>query len=277
MGWLSSLIAGLFGTGQQVAQNAYNSKEAEKNRDWQSSEADINRTFQADQAALQRDWSAAEAERARDWNEEMYAKYNSLSGKIAQADQAGVNPLFAVTGNAVSPMQTTASAPSGASATGSGVGSVGNATSSFVDIIGSVLGLKRLESESKVNDALAEKYTTEAEKTGKESAWIDDLSQAQLDNLVASSSELSSRLGVNEATANKLGAEFSKLVQECARISEITSAEKRNLEAQAALAEFQTDNQGLFKGLDLGSDILNMIVDIAVALIEKKTKTTIVR
>lgn len=161
-GWLGSLISGLFGIGQQGAQMAYDSSQADKNREFQSEEAELNRIFQHDEAALQRDWSAAEAERARDWNEEMYAKYNSLSGKIAQAEQAGVNPLFAVTGNAVSPMTANSSAPSGASAGSVGTPAGSSASMAFVDIIGKVLGFKQLQSEMEVNEALAEKYRQEA-------------------------------------------------------------------------------------------------------------------
>ena len=115
-------------TGAEQAQNDFNAEQA-----------DINRIFQSNEAALQRDWSAAEAERARDWQEEMYAKYNSLSGKVAQAEQAGVNPIFAVTGNAVSPMQTSPSVPSGASAGGSSAsGSLGPADS-FTNLIGQLV------------------------------------------------------------------------------------------------------------------------------------------
>ena len=163
--WISSLIGGLFGIGQQFIQNSYNSREAEKNRDFQSDEAALNRVFQSNEAALQRDWSAAEAERARDWNEEMYAKYNSLSGKIAQAEQAGVNPMFAVTGNAVSPMSTTASAPSGASAGSVGTPGGATASSSFVDIVGAMLGFKKVQAETDLLEAEAERNRKEAEKT----------------------------------------------------------------------------------------------------------------
>lgn len=292
-GLIGSVIGAVSGSVQQNKLNDFNaeqaqlnrdfqSEEAQKNRDFQSDEAELARIFNSNEAALQRDWSSQEAERARDWNEEMYEKYNSLSGKIAQAEQAGVNPMFAVTGNAVSPMAANASAPSGSAASGASAGSVGTpsgatATAQFVDIVGQMLGLAKLKSEISNIDADSAEKRARANKQDVETSWIDRLSQAELDNLVASSAELESRLGVNDATANMLSAEFAKLVQECARISEITSAEKRNLEAQAALAEFQADNQGLFKGLDLGSDVLNMIVDIAVALIEKKTKTTIVR
>lgn len=178
-GWLGALISGGFATAQQGAQMAYDAsqakknrefqaEEAEKNRAYQTEEANVNRLFQSNEAALQRDWSSQEAERAMDWQEEMYAKYNSLSGKIAQAEQAGVNPMLAITGNAVSPMSASASAPSGASASGSQAGSVGtpsgdSASMAFVDIIGKVLGFKQVQSQINVDNALAEKYRKESE------------------------------------------------------------------------------------------------------------------
>lgn len=181
-GLIGSVIGAISGSVQQNKLNDFNaeqaqlnrdfqSEEAQKNRDFQSDEAELARIFNSNEAALQRDWSSQEAERARDWNEEMYEKYNSLSGKIAQAEQAGVNPMFAVTGNAVSPMAANASSPSGAAASGASAGSVGTpsgatATAQFVDIVGQMLGLAKLKSEIQVNEARANKDNTDAE-TGK--------------------------------------------------------------------------------------------------------------
>lgn len=162
-GWLGSLITGLFGTAQQGSQMAFDASQAKNNREFQSEEAELNRVFQSNEAALQRDWSSQEAERAMDWQEEMYAKYNSLSGKIAQAEEAGVNPMLAVTGNAVTPMSASPSTPSGASAGSVGTPSGDSASMAFVDIIGKVLGFKQVQSQINVDNALAEKYRKEAE------------------------------------------------------------------------------------------------------------------
>lgn len=243
--------------------------------DFNASQAEADRAFQSYEAALQREWSAQEAERARDWQEEMHIKYNSLSGKIAQAEQAGVNPMLAVTGNAVSPMSATSPVPSGASPSGSRASGGGFAHQSFTELIGMVLGLVKAKSEIELTQSETAVNRAEETRINTENTWIDQLSQAQLENLVASKEELESRLGVNSETANKLKAEFGKLNQEAARIGQITSAEKRNLEAQAALAEFHSSTDGLFKSLDLGNDVLNMIADIALALIENKTKKSI--
>lgn len=212
MSWLGSLISGLFGIGQQAWSNAYNSSEAQKdrdfqseeaelnrifqsdeasaNRDFQSDEADLNRIFQSEEAALQRDWSAAEAEQARDWQEEMYAKYNSLSGKITQAEQAGVNPMFAITGNAVTPMSASSSmpsgssagsvgTPSGSSASGSGV-SGSRATSSLVNILGAILDGAKLKSEIALNESMANKNNAEAEGQKITNEQLHDMNAAEI-------------------------------------------------------------------------------------------------
>ena len=135
---LGNLVNSYTGSGLTDAQNAANQ-------------------FTADQAALQRDWSSQEAERARDWQEEMYAKYNSLSGKIAQAEEAGINPLFAVTGDAVSPMSTPGSVPSGSSAS-----SVTPTGHGLTDLFGSIIGLIKAKSEVEVNQSIANKNNADA-------------------------------------------------------------------------------------------------------------------
>lgn len=276
MSWLgdiaSSLIGGWFQSREANKQRDWNAEQAELNRQFQSDEAAINREFQSSEAALQRSWSAAQAERAMDWNEEMYAKYNSLSGKIAQANDAGVNPMVAITGNAVSPMSTGASAPSGSSAGSVGTPSGATATSQFVDLVATFMGLRKLKSEVAVNESIADKNLADAGKTTAETAWVDKLSQAQLDNLVADTDELSSRLGLNSAQADKLKAEFGKLVQETAKISQITDSEVRRSKAEATLAEWQRDNKELLVGLDVGADVLSAVTQIATTYMEGKTK-----
>lgn len=254
-GWLGSLITGLFGSAQQGSQMAYDASQAKKNREFQSEEAELNRVFQSNEAALQREWSSQEAERAMDWQEEMYAKYNSLSGKISQAEQAGVNPMLAITGNAVTPMSASPSTPSGASA-----GSVGNpsgdsASMSFVDIIGKVLGFKQLQAETDLMQSEAERNRAEAAKTGAETSWIDKLSEAQLENILSSTSEIQSRLHVNDETANKLSAEANKLRKEGERIAKITDSEVKLTEAQAALADYEASLSRFLENGFEGSDV----------------------
>ena len=211
MGWLDSLITGLFGVGQQFNQNKFNAVQAQENRDFQSDEAALNRTFQANEAALQRDWSSAEAERARDWEEEMYSKYNSLSGKIAQAEQAGVNPLFAVTGNAVSPMSATSSAPTGASAGSVGTPSGSAASAQFVDIIGSILNAKKTQAEIDLMKKQGEKTSAETGQILKNTEWMDSLNSMSLKEAEQRISESVVTIANTVADTEVKGAELGRI------------------------------------------------------------------
>lgn len=98
-------------------------------------------SFNASQAQVGRDFSAQQAEIERDWQEQMYGKYNSLQGKIDQARQAGVNPMFAVTGSAVSPMSPSAGVASSPTASGSA------SRGPNMDMVGAVLGFSKLKAE----------------------------------------------------------------------------------------------------------------------------------
>lgn len=215
-----------------------------------------SQAFSAEQASLQRDWSSQEAERARDWNEEMYEKYNSLQGKIAQAEQAGVNPIYAVTGNAVSPMQTGASAPSGASASSGSSGSVSPTGHGLTDLFGSIMGLMKTKSEIANIEADTKEKVANANKTDKETDWMDKLNDAELKNIFASTDELESRLHLNNETANKLSAEANKFTQEGIRISKITDAEVRRTEAESLIAEYESSIAKVLTGEGVNTDDL---------------------
>lgn len=250
MDWLSGLLGGILSGVQQGFQNKFNANEAQKQRDFQSREAEITRAFNSSESALQRDWSSQEAERARDWQEEMNAKYNSISGKISQAEQAGVNPMFAVTGNAVSPVSASGSVPSG-SAASVGMPSGASATGSLVDLVGNILGLSKLKAEVENIQADSAEKKARASKQEKETSWIDQMSEAQLKNLITSTDELESRIHVNDETANKLSSEANKLVQEGLRISKITDAEVRKTEAEAIIAEYESSVAKIMNGQDI--------------------------
>lgn len=252
MSWLSSIVSGIFGIGQQAWQNAYASKEAQKNREFQSDEAEISRIFQSNEAALQRDWSAAEAERARDWQEEMNAKYNSISGKIAQAEQSGVNPLFAVTGNAVSPVSASGSVPSGASAGGVGTPSGATASAGLVNILGELMNTRKIDSEIAVNESIANKNNADANRTTAETPYavqklmseiaeLDERAQLHSGNLeyVLNQSKFAVKsLELSDKQIEHYDAIISKLESEVKTIDGIRDTDKRLKEAEAAVAEF---------------------------------------
>lgn len=280
--WITGKGSGIVGAGIGAVSSAiqnkknrdWNAEQAEINRQFQSEESEIARQFNAHEAALQRDWSSQEAERARDWNEEMYEKYNSLSGKIHQAEQAGVNPMFAVTGNAVSPMAASSSAPSGASASG-GAPSGSSATASFVDLVGSMLGMSKLKAEIENIQADSKEKNARANKQDKETSWIDSMSEAQLKNLMMSTDKLQSSINVDKETATKLSKESDKLVQEATRIARLTNHEVKKAEADALLADFQTSVYRILDDVEgastedylkAGAFLLEKIIGIGVQL-----------
>lgn len=256
---LSTLLKGITGS-QGIIGSAIGaisgSINAKKEREWNAEQAEINRTFQSNEAALQREWSAAEAERARDWEEEMYDKYNSLSGKIQQAHEAGVNPMLAITGNAVSPMSTSSPMPSGASA-----GSVGNPTGSFVNIIGEMLGLQKLQAETSL-------IQEQAKGVAKDTSWKDVLNQAELEFMSMSTEEIASRVGVNSETANKLKQETQKLILDCSRLNQITDAEVRKAKADATLAEYNSAVADIVQGNGDTTDYMSMVSQLISRLLD---------
>lgn len=277
--WITGKGSGIVGAGIGAVSSAIQNK---KNRDWNAEQAEINRQFQSEEsetarqfnaheAALQRDWSSQEAERARDWNEEMYEKYNSLSGKIHQAEQAGVNPMFAVTGNAVSPMATSSSAPSGASASG-GAPSGSSATSSFVDLVGSMLGMAKLKAEIENIQADTKKKDAEGEGQIITNETLREMNAAQLENLLTSTSSLEAQINLDNQTASKVSAESLKLQKEAIRIEKITDHEVKYAEARAVLAEYESsiasaigsiDNPSARKVVSAGTLLLEKVANIA--------------
>lgn len=235
MGWFSTLIGGLITSSQNKKNREWNSSEAEKNREFQSDEAEIARLFNSNEAALQRDWSAAEAERARDWNEEMYAKYNSLSGKIAQAEQAGVNPMLAITGNAVSPMAASSSAPSGASASSSSP-SGATATSSFLDIVGSMLGMGKLKAE--IDNIKADTKKKDAEGEGQ-LITNESLRDMNVQQILESRSRIefneentkliTQKIVESQASTEKIGAELGQIASSIANLDADTRVKEQQI------------------------------------------------
>lgn len=192
-----TILASIVGAGQNTMSHILGMVDGAINRSFQRKEAQKNRDFQSAESALQRDWSSQEAERARDWNEEMYAKYNSLSGKVAQAEQAGINPLFAVTGSATTPMSTNASAPSGASA--GSVGTSSGASASFagiVNLMDGILKAKMTKQDMATSKALEDKYIAEADNIRQNTSWIDRLNEIKI-------SEIESNIEVNTARVSE--------------------------------------------------------------------------
>lgn len=263
-------------TGAQREQNAWNSSEAQKARDFSAGQAQLTRDFNSAEALAQREWSSSEAfaqrewssqeaERARDWQEEMYAKYNSLSGKMSQARAAGVNPMLAVTGSAVSPMTTNSPMPSGSSASGSaasasspagasaggsasgGIAGALNLAKLFLGFKDAIASINLKDSEAKKNlsqsgafDADAQKSLAEALesnartlKVQEETKWLEPYNTALISKI--------------ESETGKLDAE--KLTEEMSR--QFIEIQKNYVETQHKHAKLQIWFDNIFKVADL--------------------------
>lgn len=171
--------------------------------------------FNASEAQRARDFSAQEAEISRDWQEDMYAKYNSLQGKIAQANGAGVNPLFAVTDSAVSPMSPQSPSVSAPAASAS---AVGNQFSGLADIAQAALGFSKFQTEVENIKAQTRQMNAQALKTELESLWVDKLNSQTI-------AESVKRIQVADVTIGEKNANISLLTAKVLE-SEATTQEK---------------------------------------------------
>ena len=169
-GWLSSLWnkwTGAGTTGQQDELNAFESAQAQQNRDWQSVEADKNRRFQAEQAQLDYDRQV-----------EFYEQYQSIGAQMRQYKEAGLNPALLADGVQPSSSAPSASVPVGSTPSGSAAHATSpmSSPSGFAGFMGQILNLLKLRSEIDVNKSVSRKNIADAGKTDKETSWIDILS-----------------------------------------------------------------------------------------------------
>lgn len=255
MGFLDTLLGGLLSGIQQGSQNAFNANEAKKQRYFQSREAEITRAFNSSESALQREWSSQEAERARDWQEEMNEKYNSISGKISQAEQAGVNPMFAVTGNAVSPASASGSVPSG-SAASAGMPSGASATGSFVDLVGNILGLSKLKAEV----ANIEADTRSKNASSDYTSWLSKLSEREYKIITENNfdvQKLESEIGLNHdqalfafQSAGKVFEEAGKIAEEKRFLVDTADDREKIVEYEKLIKEFESSISSTLEVLD---------------------------
>lgn len=259
MDWLSSILG--------IAEQAWDQYKPLSNQQKQQN------AFESSEAQKGRDFSAQQAELERDWQEEMYAKYNSLSGKIEQARQAGVNPMYAVTGSAVSPMS-----PSGPSTSAPVAGSSGLA--SPTDLVGSIMQFSKIKAEIdqmkaytreangkallseidsltrgelnevSIGQAMAAIHVSHADVSLK-NAQVGELAQrvlvgqADVKVKTAQLGEIASRVALNQASTNEKVAQLGAIA---ASISN-TEMDTRLKAAHIALVGAQTRSERLMSGL----------------------------
>lgn len=219
-------------------------------------------------------FSARQADIARDWQEHMYDKYNSLSGKISQAEQAGVNPLFAVSGNAVTPMGSSSPSPSGSAVSGSGRGSSGDI---FSQILG-FLGLKKQKAEISAietqNQATRQQMDIDLKKLPSELSNLDSaasLNLARVTEVATSVEAMKRQMNLTDRQAEVAVEQMNYLIAQANYINAIQEADQRAKQAHALILEWQEKNKELFKGLEVGSDVISSISDIGVSIFNAKT------
>lgn len=208
--------------------------------------------FNASEAAKARDFSAAQAEQQMDWQEEMYQKYNSLQGKMEQAREAGVNPVYAATGNAVSPMS--ASGPSVAAPSASGSSSRGPSA----DMVGTFLSFSKLKAE--IDNINAQTRNANAQATNQEidAAFREEINKATIAQAmqaiatskadegfkIAQTGEVAARVLNTEADTAVKTAHLGLIASDIANTDADTAYKLKSIEsvaAQIANTEADTD------------------------------------
>lgn len=241
---------------------------------------EIRNQWDLDKMEASNEFSAQQAEISRDWQEQMYQKYNSLPGKIAQAEQAGVNPLFAVSGG-VSPTGFSSASPSGSVASGSGSPS-GNNLSGMLSALASLFKIK---SEIRATDAKASK--DEAETKTIDATRDLTLQQMSADILNTGSStqlnlqkvvesftsieKLKADMNLSNAQADAVAGQVALLEAQTNYLNLTGPYDVRIKSANALLAEWQEKNKTLFKGIDIGMDVINMIADVGLGIVQART------
>lgn len=258
MGWfidsLKSLGGDLLGKGVDLGfkylenETMGLSKAQEEQNAWQSQE---------NLAAFEREsqFNAKMAEEERAWQEEQNERYNSIAGKVQQAHEAGVNPLYAVTGSAVSPAQSHGVAPSASSSPMSS--SAGPRPSgSMSNLVQEFLGMSKLKSEMERMKAESRSLNARALRDEILSQFDAGVSEASIASAMASVrssdadaafktasiGEIGKRISLMDADIKVKGQMFHKLVAETINVQADTDVKTARLaEIGANIANMEAD------------------------------------
>lgn len=215
--------------------------------------------FNSVEAARARDFSAQQAELSRDWQEEIYGKYNSLQGKIQQARLSGVNPMFAVTGSATSPMSAQSPNIVAPSAFGSSASPVGQIS----DITSAALGFSKLKAEIDNLKAHTRRENGEAFLLEIKGKYADSMESAKLSEIIATANRMDADSKYILAATEQVFANIGKIYAETAESEERTKlVSEQILKCISDVANINADTELKHSMLNqIGAQIRNLDAD----------------
>lgn len=273
MGWLASLISGLFDTGvsvynqesqkdenerarefassQQEDAQAFNSSEAKKARDFAASQQEDAQAFNfamqedaqafnSSEAALNRQFQSKEAELAFERQREFYEQYQSIGAQVRQYQESGLNPALLAGGVSVG---STPSSPSAAgssatsSATSAGAISSGAASSSPIAAAMSALPEIAMIGKLMAEIANIKADTKQKEESTKKTAQEILTEQQNTEVARATASEIGTRTQLAVDRWSKESLKIDEEINLISKQSATETAKKEELIAEKILKE----------------------------------------
>lgn len=113
----------------KLATEQYNSAEAEKEREYNAAEAEKSRIFNSSEAAKDREWQAEQSKIA--YERELEADSTKYQRMVESAQNAGINPLYAILGSSAGSISSAAGSGSKASAAAASSGTGARSSNAY--------------------------------------------------------------------------------------------------------------------------------------------------
>lgn len=193
-----------------------------------------NRKFQRKTMNEQNAFNEQQAQVTREWNEQMdNTKYQR---QVTDMQNAGVNPALAMSGGVTTQATSNATASSGSGLSG------GLDLSSVMQM---AVQMQQLKLQKKLIDSEANKNNADANKTKKETSWIDDLNSANIDKIRADIDKVWSDISVNDSNIELNGHKIDMYdAQTGLYTSQMNTEEKKAqlYESQRVINELTAEN-----------------------------------